>query len=383
MGPGRLYKRGATWVLDFRDADGKRQHRSLSTNKREAEGLRAELIAQRDRILLGLDARPDRVHLSELVQPYLADARTRVSDRHVRNLECVLGQWLEFLGDPIVPDLKPAHVLRYRARLIAKGRAPRTANAHAQGLLGLLRWSTKVGLINTNPVPGLDKLPDGQAHQRCRRRAMTDEEIEAFLQVAWAEDEKIGDHFVRVPQMPMWLALLRTGCRYGELRQTTWSDLDEKHGVLRLRSTTTKSGKERLIPIGQDLLEMLVSLKAHHWRVTRRRPRTLDPLFLTPRGDAWQRYSTNINRSLRRMLDKAGIQRVDEHGQKIDLHALRHTFASCLVRNNVELSKAQRLLGHSSPALTMRHYVHLQVEELREAVDSIVPAPKPGQRRHG
>ena len=176
---------------------------------------------------------------------------------------------------------------------------------------------------------------------------MTDKDIEDFLDVVAGEDEGIGDHFVRVPQLPMWMTLLRTGMRYGEMRQVTWSDLDEARAVIRLRNSTTKSGKERTVPIGQDLLRTIVTLKAHQWRVTGRKATLMDPVFLSPRGDAWGIYSTNINRSLRRLLEKT-----------------------------------QRLLGHSTPMLTAKHYIHLDTEELRDAIDVLEKPKKPAIRKH-
>jgi len=42
-----------------------------------------------------------------------------------------------------------------------------------------------------------------------------------------------------------------------------------------------------------------------------------------------------------------------------------------MARNNVPLVKAQRILGHSDPKLTARHYVGLDVEDLREAVEAV------------
>lgn len=52
----------------------------------------------------------------------------------------------------------------------------------------------------------------------------------------------------------------------------------------------------------------------------------------------------------------------------IDIHVLRHTFASELGRAEVGLTQAQALLGHSDPRLTSAIYTHLGVEDLRGAV---------------
>ena len=54
-------------------------------------------------------------------------------------------------------------------------------------------------------------------------------------------------------------------------------------------------------------------------------------------------------------------------------HQLRHTFASRLCRAGVGLVHAQNLLGHSDPRLTAAIYTHLDVEDLRRAVQ-ILPS---------
>lgn len=48
-------------------------------------------------------------------------------------------------------------------------------------------------------------------------------------------------------------------------------------------------------------------------------------------------------------------------------HALRHTFASHFIQNGGNILTLQKILGHSSLAMTMR-YVHLAPEHLAEAV---------------
>lgn len=62
----------------------------------------------------------------------------------------------------------------------------------------------------------------------------------------------------------------------------------------------------------------------------------------------------------RKAVKKAGIQ-------DFRIHDLRHTFASWLVSEGVELIKVRDLLGHSSITMTER-YAHLMPNRLHEAV---------------
>jgi len=76
-------------------------------------------------------------------------------------------------------------------------------------------------------------------------------------------------------------------------------------------------------------------------------------------------------RNFRRMLQSAGIVRVDAQGQTLDLHALRATCATRLARSGAPLAATQKILGHSDPKLTARHYLLLESEDLRAAVDGV------------
>ncbi len=86
-------------------------------------------------------------------------------------------------------------------------------------------------------------------------------------------------------------------------------------------------------------------------------------------GSPW-RGPRNARRELDRLLELADVPKRDEQGRTVDLHALRHTFATRLARSGVELVHAQKLLGHSDPKLTAGVYTHLAPDDLRAAVES-------------
>ena len=64
---------------------------------------------------------------------------------------------------------------------------------------------------------------------------------------------------------------------------------------------------------------------------------------------------------------------------RMRFHDLRHTFATELLRQGVDVHRVQRLMRHSDVRVTTAIYGHLDVEDLRAAVDGqvLLQAPPP------
>jgi len=71
----------------------------------------------------------------------------------------------------------------------------------------------------------------------------------------------------------------------------------------------------------------------------------------------------SVKKTFHTALRKAGIR-------DFKFHDLRHTFASGLVRNGVDLYVTQKLLGHTTPKMTQR-YAHLSKGQLKDAIEKI------------
>ena len=362
-------------MFDWTNAEGKRQRISLSSNKRAAERVRADMVHRRDLTLAGLGAEAGQdLSLGEVFDLYVEDLRTRVSSGHLKNVSQRLGHVIGLLEDKTVGDLRPMDLVRIRTQATARGSSRRTANLLVDRVRTMLNWAVDEGLIAANPVARMKRLPEA-GHEKCRRRAMSDDEIARFLAESERDDEQcslIWD-YERVPQTVFWMGLLETGGRYGEMRQAAWGDLDLKRCVLVLRPETTKASKQRAIPLREEFAERLHDLKVLHERVLGRIPTMNDPIFLSPEGRPWGRYSTNPMRIFRRVLERAGIRRVDEDRRKLDIHSIRVTANTRMARRGVSIDKRQRILGHGDPRLTACTYLDLGVEDLRDAVEAVGP----------
>jgi integrase len=321
--------------------------------------------------VLGIDldqVRPEPRSLRDILDAYVADLATRATPTHCANVRARLRWLIDDLGVTHVHELKPHTLLLHRAQILQSGSSVRTANLVTDRLRAMLTWAVRVGLIATNPIAALPRLPENEATKRYRRRALSDVEIEALLQAARDDDLRTRR---RVSQLPLWTALLETGARYGELVRVTWADVDFERALLTLRATNTKSRKERAIPLLSGMVAALRGLQPEHVAVLSRPLRPSDLVFRSPEGCPWPRHSVNINRMLRRLLEAAEIERLDAQGRKFDVHACRHSLASRLARAGVPITHAQKLLGHSTVEMTARVYTHLDEQSMRGAIDRI------------
>ncbi len=397
IGRGRLVrrrnKRGTVYVGDWSDASGKRRRQVLSTDRRVAERQLGDIIRRRDLELAGLGREESHDRLLEEVRGlYESDLEQRVSAGHLSNLKGRLKRVLGGLRARRVSELQTSDLLEWRRRRIEDGASNRTANLDVAAVQGMLRWAVDCDVIASNPLAKLKRLPQGQKHQRYRRRALTEAEIERFLTAAIEDDAEQARHVAaertikngtkgsryagrershRVPQYPLWLALVETGARWGALSQTVWQDLDEESATLRLRAETAKSGREQTNPIRKELVQELVALRELQTELLGDVPGDGDRIFLTPRGEPWGKQSRNAMRIFDRLLDRAELEKIDASGQKLDIHALRHTYGTRLLRAGVGLHQVQKLMGHSSPELTARVYAHLVCDDLRDAVERL------------
>jgi len=139
---------------------------------------------------------------------------------------------------------------------------------------------------------------------------------------------------------------LNTGMRRGEIFNLKWRDIDFKRDIISLLKT--KSGDKRMIPINEFLKNKLISIRKH--------PKS-EYVFCKQDGQPYKDIRTQFNTVLR----NAGIS-------KMRFHDLRHTFASQLVMNGIDLNTVRELLGHADLKTTLI-YSHLSQDHKKQAVN--------------
>ena len=83
-------------------------------------------------------------------------------------------------------------------------------------------------------------------------------------------------------------------------------------------------------------------------------------VFTTPHGTPIE--PSNLTRTFNTQLDKAGLRR-------IRFHDIRHTTATLLLEQGVELVVIKELLGHAHIGVTATVYAHVRLRLQRDAID--------------
>lgn len=159
--------------------------------------------------------------------------------------------------------------------------------------------------------------------------------------------------------------------RLGELLALKWEDVDFVNNIIKIKATQTISlvnGKlkkaeslpktkssYRTIIINKTSLSMLQELKK------RNDIQSIKTMYVISNlnGDSFN--ENNFRRDFRKFCERYDIEYKG-------IHTLRHTFASRLFRNNVDVLTVSKLLGHSNPTITQNIYIHILEEQKVKAI---------------
>lgn len=158
------------------------------------------------------------------------------------------------------------------------------------------------------------------------------------------------------------LLSLYTGLRIGEICALTWEDIDITAGTIYIRKTlqrismpnkatgskttvivdTPKSHKSiRKIPIPDFLLAELKKLSGN----------CTEKSYILTSSEVRYTEPRAYQYKFKKYLNQAGIR-------NINFHALRHTFATRAIEQNVDIKSLSEILGHSTVSFTLDKYVH-------------------------
>ena len=295
-----------------------------------------------------------RVELDSYVK-YL-QAERNVSPYTVRNYRTEISQFIEFAeahGVNVWPAVDKHLVRRWLAELRNADYVPASIARRLSEVRACCTYLVREGVLERNPLADVSS-PKLGVHQP---RVLSYDEVLAILR---APD-------LTTPQGQRDLAIIElfygSGIRLGELEMLNLRDVDMSRREVKVLG---KGNKERIALFG-SVAEAALRLYLQKSRPKLAVEASGDALFLNRFGERLRRVS--IIRMLERYARQACIER------KVTPHALRHSFATHLVDEGVDIRLIQELLGHESPATTQR-YTHISQARLHDVVRQAHPRGK-------
>jgi integrase len=318
----------AAWAVSYIDAQGERQRKIVTAHTRQqAVDALAAIKTQEERArIYGVRPASD-VTMEDLLARYKRHQKPRIRPTTFERLDGILETIKRHLPEQAKEITKRtiAEYIEARSEMVKPGTVAKEMSVLKHALKLAVEWD----LLHTNPAAGarLPKIPAG------RTKYLTPGELKAALESApdWL-------------RAPMAFAAC-TGVRRGELLSLRWMDVDFRNRRLYLRET--KNGTLRILPLSGSAIGILQSLPIGA---------TADAVFA---GVDPARLSVYTKRVFARL----GIP-------DASFHTLRHTAASWMVQQGVDLYGVGQILGHKTPRMTQR-YAHLSPDYMAAAVGKL------------
>jgi len=400
---GRVQFVSDCWYIRYTDASGRMKRKSTGCrDRRAAEKMLADALAKVDKVKAGILSHTEMAAAGHLDTPigkhtkdylkHLAAKTVRgrqVSATHVKNVREKLARIIRECRFRSLKDIDRQEVHRWMNRTAQMPRDPgdagsqplaaRTINMHRAAMVAFCNWCVTERRLTANPIAGLPKVEEVEPSRK--RRPLTADEIAKLLRAARERPlqdaltvrvgknrgkllanvrDKIQEQLRRIgrERALLYRFMLTTGLRKGEVSTLAVEalDLDGDQPCVRIDGRHAKSGKSAVLPLRPDLAE---DLRRH---LAERNGNGDGLLFDVP---------SDFTRVFDGDLKAAGIPKTDAQGRTLDIHCLRHTFATLLARNGTSPAVAQKLLRHSDIRLTMNIYTHLDLADTASAVAAL------------
>jgi integrase/recombinase XerD len=255
-------------------------------------------------------------------------------------------------GRMIVSKLRFSDLVDFLKDEFARLSSRETQRVWLMVLRSVLRYLSETGQV---PKGWEGALPKVASHSYARLpKNLSKEQVKALRAACRGKKTR------HLRNRALLLLFLRLGLRVQEVAGLSPSDIDWKHGYLRV--CCTKTYNDRILPLPQDVGRALVA----HLRKRRTHPeRIFEPL--RPPFTAERSY-THVLNSIRYVFGLAGT---NDRGA----HSLRHTAATEMVNAGAPFKDVADVLGHKSITTTFI-YAKLDMKSLMR-----VALPWPGGGR--
>ena len=351
------------WYIEYRDGDGIVRRVAGFSDKKATEQRAAQLereAAQRETGLIDRHAEHRQcsleAHLIDWEKALNAKGNTAKhaaeQPKRVRKVfnACRFKFWQDISASKVQVHLADMR----KGTEEKKGVGARTSNCYLQACKQFGNWMVRDDRAASNPLAHLQRCK-AEADKRVRRRALTVEECRRLISTT----EKVGDNYgmTGAERAMMYRVALGTGFRVAEIRSLTLQSfsLNGEYPTITVEAAYSKNRTRREQPIANKLADDL-------------------EVFLADRDAETPVFKPNADKTadmLRADLARADIKAEDSAGNRVDFHALRHTYITLGAQAGIAPKVLMDLARHSDINLTMKVYSHTVVADRARALEAI------------
>lgn len=348
--------------VNYTDSNGKaRQVERTAYGLAEAKAMEQELIAE---YKTSRKTATSRMTINELFTEYeryhAHETRSTSHDSAMRHLR---RRVLPFFADTRLDRLSQQALADWKNTLSEQKISLSTRRGTYASFSAMLNYAVKLEYIARNPLITLGTFKDADASPKKEIHYYTAEQFVKFIAEAKRSAKTVTDWGYYV----FFCIAFYTGARKGEINALKWSDIDGN--VMHIRrsiSQKLKGGDVETPPKNKSsyrdlqIPEPLLKILNEHKERQAAASKLFSEDFRVCGGERPLRDSS-INDKNSAFSKAAGLPH-------IRIHDYRHSHASLLANEGINIQEIARRLGHSNVQITWKTYSHLYPREEERAL---------------
>lgn len=332
---------------------GKYKRVSITLDKNSSQAQKQAQKALAEKIRRAEAGEPEKITLGELVGRYREEQQKTIkASTYARNYSACKSIMNILGSDTIVSRINAGYI---RESFLATGKEPVTLNEFLTRFKALMRWGYRNDYVSDiTYLDKLEKFKDTPHRIKIEGKFLESSELSELLS---------GMTVKKWRDLTEFLAL--SGLRFGEAAALDLPDIDLKSRMIHVSKTydsahdivtsTKTATSTRDVYMQDQLYQLCRRLKAE--RLSDNIVLPMSVVFFS--GTKRERiefdcYAKYLRENSERII-----------GRRITPHTLRHTHASLLMEQGIDIGTISRRLGHSNSRVTREIYLHV-TEKLKE-----------------
>ena len=363
-------------MYEVRAINGARKRKSKTfpenTNMKEIKAFGRTVEKQYEEDMVGLNY--ERISFREFFEiykkSYMKNLSPTTQSNYIQMAYNKKNGFLEFLGNIQLEKLNVIHLQRYVDFLVDSGLSAKTVKNRMMCIHGVIDKAMQLHYITMTYNFVGDVITPKIVKKQIQ--SYNEDEVKKLLELV--DKDACGN-----VKLLIYLAVT-TGMRRSEMNALTFDDIDLKEKTINVNKArvyqhrgkcvikeTKTASSVRVIPITNTLCTLIKKARNDYYKK------------MFAKGEAFvdskAMFTDDCGNPLRsETLSNEYKDFMDSHADEIrylNLHALRHTFASLALKNNADIKSVQSILGHADASTTLNTYACAYEDKKRSVIEDM------------